>query len=328
MSKRLLVIDALNAFIRHYVVNPSLSSNGQPIGGIKGFLGSLNKYSNDIRPDEIVICWDGKGGSKKRKAVNKNYKEGRSPIRLNRDIRNLSENEEVANKIWQQTRLFEYLNEMPLVQLVSDGVEADDVISYITQHPNYEGWQKIIISSDKDFIQLLDSETVLLRPIQKEILNIGRVLEKYSIHPNNFAMARAISGDSSDNLAGVGRVGITTVAKRLPFLSEEKSYMVEDIVEFCENVDRKLAAHNNIIAGEDIIRENYKLMQLYSPSMAIQAKNKINNVIQQFEPELNKTRVRTMFVEDGIGEISLNSLFQNYQRIISDYNVEEKEKEK
>lgn len=323
-TKRLLIIDALNAFIRHYVVNPSLSANGQPIGGIKGFLGSLNKYSKDMKPDEIIICWDGPGGSKKRKIVNKNYKEGRSPIRLNRSIRNLSENEEVANKIWQQTRLFEYLNDMPVIQLVSDGIEADDVISFVAQHPNYKGWQKIIVSSDKDFIQLLNKEIVLLRPIQKEILNTSRVVEKYNIHPNNFALAKAISGDSSDNLAGVGRVGLTTITKRLPFLSAEKTYMIEEVVEFCKNVEKKLVAHTNIIEGEALIRENYKLMQLYSPSIAIQTKHKINDVVNNFIPEFNKTKIRTMFVEDGMGEISLNSLFENYQRMMFDHNVKKK----
>jgi len=319
--KRLLVIDALNAFIRHYVVNPSLSSNGQPIGGVKGFLGSLNKHSKEIKPDKIIICWDGPGGSQKRKAVNKNYKEGRSPIRLNRSIRNLSENEEVANKIWQQTRLFEYLNEMPIVQLVSEGIEADDVIAYIVQHPTYKGWKKIIVSSDKDFIQLIDEETILLRPVQKEVLNVDGVVEKYNIHPNNFALAKAICGDPSDNLMGVSRVGLTTAAKRLPFLSEEKTYMIEEVVEFCENVEKKLAAHKNIIESEPLIRENYKLMQLYSPSISFQTKHKINNVVNNFAPEFNKTKVRTMFVEDGMGEISLNPLFENYQRMVFDYNT-------
>jgi len=101
--KRLLIIDSLNLLFRNYIVNPSLSTNGQPIGGIKGYLQSLQKLVREIKPDEIVICWDGEGGSQKRKSKNKNYKEGRKPIRLNRDIRNLTENEEIVNKIWQQT---------------------------------------------------------------------------------------------------------------------------------------------------------------------------------------------------------------------------------
>ena len=124
-----------------------------------------------MKPDQVVICWDGEGGSQRRKATNKGYKEGRKPIRLNRDIRNLSENEEVANKIWQQTRLVEYLNEVAVIQLMLPAVEADDIISVVVQHPSYSGWQKVIVSSDKDFFQLCDDETIIYRPIQKEVLN-------------------------------------------------------------------------------------------------------------------------------------------------------------
>ena len=104
--KRLLVIDGLNAYLRAYIVNPSLSTNGQPIGGFKGFLQIVQKLIRDIEPERIFIAWDGPNGSKKRKLMNKNYKEGRSPIRLNRAVRNLTEAEELKNKIWQQTRLF------------------------------------------------------------------------------------------------------------------------------------------------------------------------------------------------------------------------------
>ena len=54
--KRLLVIDGLNLYFRNYIINPSLSTNGQPIGGLKGFLQSLQKLVRETKPDEIVIC--------------------------------------------------------------------------------------------------------------------------------------------------------------------------------------------------------------------------------------------------------------------------------
>ena len=202
-KKRVLIIDALNMYFRAYIVNPSLSTNGQPIGGVKGFLGILQKLTRETKPDQIVICWDGEGGSTKRKSKDKNYKEGRKPIRLNRDIRNMSENEEIANKIWQQTRLVEMLNNLSIIQLMLPQVEADDIIGYVCNLAEYKDWQKVIVSSDKDFIQLCDEDTVLLRPIQKQVLNSKRVVESYGIHPQNFALARAICGDKSDNLPGV-----------------------------------------------------------------------------------------------------------------------------
>ena len=99
MSKqpRAVIIDALNMYFRAYIVDPSLSTNGQPIGGVKGFLKILQKLVRETKPDQIVIAWDGAGGSQKRKSINKGYKEGRKPIRLNREIKNLTENEELED---------------------------------------------------------------------------------------------------------------------------------------------------------------------------------------------------------------------------------------
>ena len=267
-----------------------------------------------MRPDQIVIAWDGAGGSQKRKIINKNYKEGRKPIRLNRNVKNLTEDEEMRNKVWQQQRLMEMLNEMPVIQLVSDGVEADDVISYVVQHSHYKGWQKIIVSSDKDFFQLCDDETVVYRPIQKKFINKPRILQEYSIHPTNFALARAIAGDKSDNLEGVRGVGLATIAKRLPMFGEENSVTIPQLIECCMNDNSGLKAIESIREKEDVIAENYKIMQLYSPSLSYVSKEKINYAIENFEPLFNKTEVMKRMHLDGFGEWNTSDLFSTFKR--------------
>jgi DNA polymerase-1 len=83
-KKRVLIVDALNAMLRAYIVDPSISTNGQPIGGLKGFIKILQKLVRETKPDNIIIAWDGPDGSRKRKTMDKNYKAGRKPIRLNR----------------------------------------------------------------------------------------------------------------------------------------------------------------------------------------------------------------------------------------------------
>lgn len=316
--RRLLVIDALNMYFRAYIVDPSLSTNGQPIGGLKGFLKILQKLVREMRPDEVVICWDGAGGSRRRKSKNKNYKEGRTPIRLNRDIRTLSESEEQENKMWQQQRLIEYLNEMPVIQLMLEAVEADDIISYVVQDGNYKGWQKIIVSSDKDFFQLCDEETVIYRPIQKKFVNRNNILEEYKIHPTNFALARAMVGDRSDNLEGVRGVGLASVAKRFEFLVEDKSFLVDDIMKRCEEVESKLKIYNNIAENRSLIEDNYRLMQLYSPSISPQGKSRMRYALDNFVPEFNQTGAKTMMIKDGFGVWDCTDLFAFFKRVVSD----------
>lgn len=221
-AKRVMIIDALNAYLRAYIVNPSLSLGGVPIGGIKGFFKILQKLVREINPDEILIIWDGPNGSSKRKAIDKNYKAGRKPLRLNRAYANLTPEECSENKKWQQMRTMEYFNQMPIIQTYVPNIEADDVIAYITRMSYYKDWQKIIVSNDKDFMQLCDNETVLMRPVKKEIMSRKTIVEEIGIHPTNMALARAIVGDSSDNLPGIRGAGLATVAKDLSFCLSQK----------------------------------------------------------------------------------------------------------
>ena len=157
--------------------------------------------------------------------------------------------------------------------------------------------------------------------MQKQIFNKTRVAEKFGIHPNNFTLARAICGDKNDYLPGIRGIGLTTVSNRFPFLSEEKSYTIEELVGFCEGVESKLSCYDRIVEEQELVRENYGLMQLYAPMMSVQAKQKINNSVNNFIPELNKTGIRAMFIEDGIGEVSLLDLFRNFQRSITNYKT-------
>tara|TARA_Y100000310_G_scaffold134643_1_gene133575 strand:- start:12984 stop:13958 length:975 start_codon:yes stop_codon:yes gene_type:complete len=323
--KRVLIIDALNAYLRAYIVDPSLSFNGQPIGGLKGFVKILQKLVREIKPDEIVICWDGPNGSKKRKSMDKNYKAGRKPLRLNRAFHNLTEDEELKNKMWQQSRVMEYFNEMPIVQTILPEIEADDVIAYITQMDYYKGWQKVIVSNDKDFMQLCDDETILLRPTKNEFLNKNRIVEQTGVHPTNMALARAIIGDTSDNLPGIKGAGFATVAKRLSFLSAEKSYTIQEVIDFCEKTNSKLKFFSNIVEGKGVVEHNYMMMQLYAPQMSFQSKMVVKEAIESFECTFNKTEVIRMMREDGFGELNWEDLRTNLNRITYNCNMDNKD---
>ena len=320
MSKkeRVMIIDGLNMFLRSYIVVPQLSKDGQPIGGTTGFLKSLQKLTREIKPDKIVVCWDGRGGSRKRKQKNSNYKEGRKPIRLNRSFKVLNEEQEKENKVWQLHRTVEYLNNFPVIQTLADEVEADDIISYICRYSQYKDNQKVIVSSDKDFFQLLDDNTILYRPVQKVIHNRKSIIEEYGIHPNNFALARAVVGDKSDNLDGVPGIGLKTISRRFPFFSEERDIFLKELVQFCNNQESKLKAYRSIPENEQLIMDNYELMQLYSPSLSVQTKKSIDWIIDEFEFVFKKTDTNVMMLQDGINEINWSSLFEDFNRIQRD----------
>ena len=315
--KRIVIIDALNLFIRNYVVNPTMNAEGHPIGGCIGFIKSLQKICRELRPDEVVICWDGIGGSQKKKAKNKEYKAGRKPIRFNRRMIDLDPTLQDENRIFQQIRLFEYLNEMPVLQLSVDGIEADDVIAYVCYHKQYKGSQKIIVSSDKDFFQLCDDETIVYRPIQNEIVTKGVLTTKYGIHPNNFALARAIVGDKSDNLPGIKGVGLKTVANNFEFLSEAKQYDLDELIDVCRDQKKPKVSHTNIMAGREIIADNYDMMQLYAHEISYINKKSIDYNIENFEPDFNKLNMTKMLFKDGQGSLRLDELYNAFKNLRS-----------
>ncbi len=299
--KRLLVIDALNLFIRNYIVNPSISTNGNPIGGAVGFLNSIKKLMREAKPDQIIICWDGAGGSQKRRQTVKEYKQGRKPLRKNYKVEGMSEQSEKENMVWQQRVLMEMLNDMPIIQLILDRVEADDIISMVVSSPRYSGWQKVIVSSDKDFLQLLDKETVLYRPIQKKAWTKKTVIEEYGISPENFVIARAIAGDKSDNLEGIRGAGLQTISKRLDFLREDKMHTLDKVYDFCSETESKVKFYSNVIENWNVVETNYKVMNLTPPSISVQGRQKINWALDNFEFELNATDLKRSSVQNGFG---------------------------
>jgi 5'-3' exonuclease len=188
-------------------------------------------------------------------------------------------------------------------------IEADDLISFVCTLPFFKDSQKVIVSSDKDFIQVLDKNVVLMRPVQDEILNVKRVVEEYNIHPTNFALARAIAGDKSDNLDGVGGVGLNTVAKRFPFLVENKSFTIDDVLDYSREHGGKVKAYQNVIEHAQLIRDNYRIMQLYSPQISIQTKVEIENIFETFETQMSLFNFKKMMVQDGFGALNFSVLF-------------------
>ena len=321
--KRLLIVDGLNIYMRNYNANPSISTNGDPIGGCKGFLASLQKVAREVNPDKIVVVWDGEGGSIRKRKIVKGYKEGRKPVRLNRMVRDLlTEEQEIQNRAWQYERTIDYINSMPIHQIRVDGCEADDIISYVNLMDEFDDWLKIIVSSDKDFYQCASADgninkTVIWRPREKgkkEVIREKDLLDTYAIHPVNFVMARALEGDKSDNLKGVDGVGLKTVAKRFPFLKEDNEYTLEDIFEACKKNLGKPKIYDKILESKDLIMTNYKMMQLSSPNIPFQDIPYIRSAIEDMDMSFNKTEVVTMMIKDGFGAGNWDTLYSLMKR--------------
>jgi DNA polymerase-1 len=180
-----LLIDGLNTFIRVFSAIPTTNEDGVHIGGIVGFLRSIGYTINMVRPTRTIIVFDGKGGSNRRRKIFPQYKMGRKMShRLNRAHDFLTREEEKKMMIFQLNRCVEYLECLPLTIINMDNIEADDVIGYCAKHIFDK--KSTIMSTDKDFLQLIDENIRVYSPTKKKMYDEEKIVEEYGISSHNF----------------------------------------------------------------------------------------------------------------------------------------------
>jgi len=306
--KTILFVDGSNNFIRCYMANPTLNADGEPYGGTIGFLTSLRSFCWRMKPDEIYIAWDGEGGSQKRKKIIENYKGGRKIPRLNRFYES-SPKEQDDNRIKQLIALMEYLLYLPVHQIRIDNIEADDIIAYLNLY--YEKERKIIVSGDYDFYQLLNENTIIYPPKKKIFITQKDCLEKFGVHPNNYALAKSIAGDSSDNIKGIYGIAYKKLLKFFPEFSLKEKIEAKQLLKKCKKNKKK---YNKFIDGEDIIIRNFEAIQLEVPIISSVNIGKIKKKTKE-ELNLNATSFRVKLLEDGIKDID-NNFFSTFRYLI------------
>jgi len=287
-NENVLIIDGLNTFIRVFSVIPTTNDNGTHIGGIVGFLKSIGYTINMFRPTRCIIIWDGKGGSSRRRKMYPEYKAKRKTnIRLNRAYDFETIEEERANMIRQIQRTIEYLDFLPITMLSIDNVEADDIIAYTAKQVLTDS-KVTIMSSDKDFLQLVDDRISVWSPTKKKLYRPENVFEEYGIPSHNLLMYRIFDGDKSDNINGVRGYGLKTVLKKLPFLQEDKQFSVDEAI---TEVD-ELEEHR------ELMERNFDLMQLHNVNISASAKTKTIDKMREPIRNLDKVTFKKMFLED------------------------------
>ena len=300
VNDNVLLVDGLNTFIRCFMANPAMNDDGLHVGGIAGFLKSIGYAIKLFNPTRCIVVFDGDGGSLKRRKIYPEYKQHRkSNIRLNRSYEEMSDKHgEEANKLKQLIRLVDYLNVLPIRFLVVDNIEADDTIAYCV-NDYFKESKVVIMSSDKDFLQLVNERVKLWSPSKKKTYGPVEVLEEYGIHPNNFALFRAMDGDGSDNIDGIPGAGIKTVVKYFPFVSEPTIRDVKYIIAYAEEHKGKYKIYDRIIENERILERNYTLMQLRETIASTVSQLRINGLLDDGKiPKLDKYGVVKLITED------------------------------
>lgn len=205
--KRLVLIDGKSVFYRGYYAMGALGlADGTPTGGVYGFAAIAMEIVRKLNPTKVVVAWDSKSSTSKRKAIYADYKAGR--VKPGEDF------------YAQIPLLVELIRDLGWTFIEVPDYEADDIIGTLSKEADEEGdFETFIISSDLDMLQIVDENTHMWRILKGfsniQQMDVAEVEAKYQISKNQFLDLKALKGDASDNIPGVPGIGEKTAAKLL-----------------------------------------------------------------------------------------------------------------
>lgn len=249
MSKWLLV-DGFNLAYRCFHALPELtSSKGFPTGALHGWVKSLWKLIDQEKPDATLVFFD-LGESQERLALLAEYKAQRKPM---------------PDPLRQQIEPIKALTRaMGLAGIEQDGVESDDLLAAEAVALAKQGHDVIIVSSDKDFAQIVDDKIKIMLPppsanpkLGWRLLDAAGVQEKFGVPPAQIAHYLALVGDTSDNIPGLDGVGPKTAAKWLAECGGSVDCVIQKAAELKPERFREAVA-----ASAERLRINLKLTTL------------------------------------------------------------------
>jgi DNA polymerase-1 len=268
MRKRLtILVDGKNTLYRHNYTSNLISPEGQKVSGVHGMFREVANIIRIHRPDSIIICWD-KGQSRERLKMYPEYKG-------NRDKSDLALQENLGFQILHAKMIFKGL---PVKQISVEGVEADDVIGFLSK--KMKG-NKMVFSNDTDFLQLINEDTSLFFPTKKKLVTHKNVKEHLGFEPKMYVLWKSLVGDTSDNIKGIRGIGPVTATKVI--LGEKKVKINKELLDLNINLIRI----GNVLNNEDK-----------------------NNIVSQYKKEsakdVNPIIVRKVFRKLGFTNLLVN----------------------
>jgi len=306
LNDHVLIVDSMNTFIRSFAMLQSMNPQGHHTGGLVGFLRSLGYLTRTIDPTRVICVFDGNGSSTNRKSMNSDYKANIGHTRItNWEIFD-NKDDEYASMTMQMHRLVEYLQCLPVTLISIDKVEADDIISYLAQGFASKGNKATIVSSDKDFLQIVDENLEVYSPIKKKTYTKKEVQEEIGMIPENYLIMKALLGDDSDNLSGIKGLGPKTLLKEFPGLIEDPKFSLWDVYEICEQKLQTKKVFASILYDWEKVKLNYEMMNLYEPRLSDEEIFHILDKMKEKIPSLQSGPFLHMLEVDKIEALNKN----------------------
>jgi 5'-3' exonuclease len=241
MKRRFLILDSNYLAHRAKHIFGELSDKGSATGVVYGFLKDILILRERFDTDRFIFCWD--YGYNLRYKVYPKYKQNRKPKDYNKDEQ---EFEDAFQLQVNQLREI-YLDTIGYKNIFyQEGYESDDVMAMVCQTlvPDLE--EGIIVTADKDLLQLIRKNIKWYNPRTKELMSRVKFTKTYGISPRKWAKVKAIAGCTSDNVKGIEGVGDKTALQYLK-----------------GNLKKTTKAYKNIKVGwKSVVLRNRPLVEL------------------------------------------------------------------
>ena len=188
-SDKLVLIDGSGYIFRAFhALLPMTRGDGTPVNAVFGFTKMLLKLIDDLQPHSVAVIFDA-GRVTFRNEIYSDYKANRT---------------DPPDELVPQFALVRdaaYAMSLPVIEMA--GFEADDVIATYAKLARAQGRQTIIVSSDKDLMQLVNDDVEMLDPMKQRRIGKDEVFEKFGVGPEHVIDVQSLAGDSTDNVPGV-----------------------------------------------------------------------------------------------------------------------------
>ncbi len=240
-EKTLYLIDGTAYIHRAYHAIRSLSnSRGFPTNAVFGFARMLIKLMEERRPQYAVICFDAKGPTF-RHEIYEAYKANRPPMP-----------EDMAAQIPYIKKVTEGFR-LPTVE--RSGFEADDLIGTLAEKAERAGFTVVIVTGDKDFMQLVSDRVSIWDPMKDRAVDVARIQEEFGLSPEQMVDAMGLAGDTADNIPGVPGIGMKTAVKLIgSYGSMEALYEQLDSVAGKKQKENLAEYRDQAFLSRDLVR--------------------------------------------------------------------------
>ena len=242
--KKFYILDAHGFIYRAYHALPPLTSPHEnlPIGAVYGFMNMLLRLIKEQKPDYICAAFDSNRLTM-RHATYADYKGNRSGSR--------------ADDLKPQFELVHQLTKaMGIRSYIAPGYEADDIIATIAGMYAAADLEIVIVSSDKDFCQLISSRISMYDPMKSAIITREDVIKKFGVPPEQMADMMALWGDVSDNIPGVPGIGLKGAAELINQCGD-----LEGVLRYADEIPQR-KRRENLLANKEQARLSRELVTL------------------------------------------------------------------